>query len=481
MDQSSTAGDRTRWSALVILCLGVFMVVIDVSIVYVALPAIRKDLDLTNASLIWVVNAYTLALSGAQLLAGRLSDLYGHRRLLFIGLVLFTFASLACGFAGTQNMLIAGRTVQGLSGAIVSTVALSLVIHIFPDGQSRSKAMGLYSAVIAGAGSMGLMLGGLLTSALSWHWIFFVNVPIGVVTCVACLRLLPESAIRKTGVRLDVWGTVTITMSITLLTYAVVDGNGAGWSSFQTLATLAAAAILLVLFFFIEARVSAPLVPPEILKIRSLMVSSVVRLLWESGAAAAFFISLYMQIVLGLDPMQVAVALLPANITMAAFSLWFSAKLVTRFGTRLPLCVGMLVGAAALAMFARLRPDSALLDVVPGAILFGLSAGIVSSPLLLSAMRDVTPKESGLASGIVSTIAMLSNALGLAVLVSASSARTSDLLTLGSASAVAETGGYRLVFLIGTACLILAGLLGPILLRDPSRVPPPLAIRINPE
>ncbi|MCZ8405382.1 MFS transporter, partial [Achromobacter xylosoxidans] len=426
---------KQRWWALMVLCLGVLMIVLDTTIVNVALPSIREDLNFTETSLVWVVNAYMLTFGGFLLLGGRLGDLLGHRRMFLAGLVLFTVASLACGLARGQGLLIAARAAQGLGGAVVSAVSLSLIMNLFTEAGERARAMGVYGFVCAGGGSLGVLLGGLLTSKLSWHWIFLVNIPIGVAVYALCLRLLPAARGAAGGGRLDVAGALTVTASLMLAVYAVVNGNEAGWTSAQSLGLLGAAALLMALFLAIEARVAEPLMPLALFRLRNVATANVVGVLWAAGMFAWFFVSaLYMQLVLGYDAMQVGLAFLPANLIMAAFSLGLSAKLVMRFGIRGPLATGLLMAALGLALFARAPVDGHFAaDVLPGMLLLGLGAGIAFNPMLLAAMSDVEPSQSGLASGVVNTAFMMGGALGLAVLASRAAARTAALAGAGAA------------------------------------------------
>jgi EmrB/QacA subfamily drug resistance transporter len=459
--------NRKRWLALMVLCLGVLMIVLDTTIVNVALPSIRTDLGFTESSLVWVVNAYMLTFGGFLLLGGRLGDLYGHRKIFLIGLVLFTLASLACGIANSQALLVAARAVQGLGGAVVSAVALSLIMNIFTEPADRAKAMGVYGFVCAGGGSIGVLLGGLLTSTLSWHWIFLVNLPIGVAVYALCIALLPSARGHAHGEKLDVAGAVAVTLSLMLAVYAIVNGNEAGWQSTQTLGLLGAAVVLMVLFIGIESRVQHPLMPLALFRLRSVSVSNVVGVLWAAAMFAWFFISaLYMQLVLGYTPMQIGLAFLPANLIMAVFSLGVSARLVMRFGIRKPLAVGLWLAALGLALFARAPVNGSFaVDVLPGMLLLGLGAGMALNPLLLAAMSEVSPTESGLASGVVNTAFMMGGALGLAVLASAAVARTSAMAAAGAQVPLALTGGYNLAFLIGAVFAAVAGLLGAVLLR----------------
>jgi EmrB/QacA subfamily drug resistance transporter len=462
-----------RWWALMLLCLGELMIVLDTTIVNVALPSIRADLQFTESSLVWVVNAYMLTYGGFLLLGGRLGDLYGQRRLFLLGIALFTLASLACGLANSQGLLIVARAVQGLGGAVVSAVALSLIMNLFIEPTERAKAMGVYGFVCAGGGSIGVLLGGLLTSTLNWHWIFLVNLPIGIAVCAQCVALLPNDSACATRERLDVAGAITITTALMLAVYAIVNGNEAGWGSTQTLGLLVAALVLLAAFLAIEARVQHPLMPLGLFRLRSVAVSNVVGVLWAAAMFAWFFISaLYLQLVLGYSPMRVGLAFLPSNLIMAALSLGWSAKLVMRFGIRGPLAVGLLMAALGLALFARAPVEGRfIIDVLPGMLLLGLGTGIALNPVLLAAMSEVAPSESGLASGVVNTAFMMGGALGLAVLASGAVARTAALSAAGASAMVALHGGYQLAFVCGALCAVLAAVLGFVLLRADARAP----------
>jgi EmrB/QacA subfamily drug resistance transporter len=460
---------RQRWLALYVLCLGVLMIVLDTTIVNVALPSIRADLHFSETSLVWVVNAYMLTFGGFLLLGGRLGDLYGQRRLFVAGIVLFTLASLACGLAQSQGLLVAARAVQGVGGAVVSAVALSLIMNLFTEQGERTRAMGVYGFVCASGGSIGVLLGGLLTTALGWPWIFLVNLPIGGAVVALCMRLLPKGA-GLAGRRLDVAGALSVTSSLMLAVYAVVDGNAAGWGSAQTLGLLAGAVALFALFVVIEARVAAPLMPLALFKLRNVRIANMAGVLWAAAMFAWFFISaLYMQLVLGYSALQVGLAFLPANLVMAALSLGFSARIVMRWGVRRPLGAGLLLAAAGLAWFARAPVEGHfVVDVLPGMMLLGLGAGIALNPMLMAAMGDVKPEDAGLASGVVNTSFMMGGALGLAVLASIAAARSA-----GAEDAVALAAGYRLAFGIGAVCALVAAALGGLRMREIGAGPAP--------
>jgi EmrB/QacA subfamily drug resistance transporter len=472
-DEMTIEDNRTRWFALFVLCLGSLMIVLDTTIVNVALPSIRADLDFSQTSLAWVVNAYLLTFGGFLLLGGRLGDLYGHRRLFLSGISLFTLASLACGLAGSQEVLVAARAVQGLGGAIASAVGLSLMMMLFTEPAERAKAMGVFGFVAAGGGSIGVLLGGILTDSLDWHWIFLVNLPIGVAVVALSLRLLPAARLPRGNMRLDVAGAVTVTASLLLAVYAIVNGNQQGWTSSRTLGLLGAAAVLLATFLAVEARVRSPLMPLGLFRLRNVATANVVGVLWAAAMFAWFFLSaLYLQLVLGYSPLKVGLAFLPANLIMGTLSVGLSAKLVMRFGIKPPLATGLLLAAVGLVLFARAPVDgSYLVDVLPSMILLGLGAGMAFNPVLLSAMSDVKPEEAGLASGLVNTSFMMGGALGLAVLASLAASRTDTLSAAGDAHLAALNGGYHAAFIVGAIFAAGAAGLGAALLRTGQHAP----------
>jgi len=476
-----TLDSRSRWLALLIVCLGDLMIVLDVTIVGVALPSIREDLGFSETSLAWVVNAYLLTFGGFLLLGGRLGDLFGHRRLFLAGIGLFTLASLACGLAGSQAALIVARAVQGVGAAVVSAVALSLIVTLFTEPGERAKAMGVFGFVAAGGGSLGVLLGGVLTDALSWNWIFLVNVPIGIAVVVFSLLVLPGGRGVASGVRLDIAGALLVTVSMMVAVYAIVNGNEVGWTTTRTLGLLAVAGALMGAFLVIESRVAAPLVPLGLFKLRNLAVSNVIGILWSAAMFAWFFLSaLYLQLVLGYSPMEVGLAFLPGNLIMAVFSLGLSARIVMRYGIRAPLGVGLGLAAVGLLLFARAPVDGTFaIDVLPSMILLGIGAGMAFNPVLLAAMGDVPQEEAGLASGVVNTAFMLGGALGLAVLASLAAARTDSLTAGGGGELEALAGGYHAAFLVGAIFAASAAVIGVVLLRprelhEPSAVGEPV-------
>jgi len=447
--------------------MGSLMIVLDTTIVNVALPSIRGSLHFSQTSLAWVVNAYMLTFGGFLLLGGRLGDHFGHRRLFIGGIMLFTLASLACGVSTTQGMLVAARAVQGFGGAIVSAVSLSLIVSLFVEPADRVKAMGVFGFVAAGGGTLGVLLGGVLTDLLTWHWIFLVNVPIGIVVCLLSARVLPVSRASGAGGRLDAAGAVVVTAGLMLAVYAIVNGNQVGWLSGRTVGLLAGSAALLVAFLVVESRVRSPLMPLGLFRRRNLATANAVGVLWAAAMFAWFFLTaLYLQLVLGYTPLQVGLAFLPANLIMAALSLGLSAKLVMRFGIKPPLVGGLSLAAVGLALLARAPVHGHyLVNLLPSMILLGFGAGTAFNPLLMAAMGDVEQSEAGLASGIVNTSFMMGGALGLAILASVAASRTNHLLAAGSPRLAALVGGYRVAFMIGAAFAVLAAGLAAQMLR----------------
>jgi EmrB/QacA subfamily drug resistance transporter len=463
--------NRKRWLALYVLCLGDLMIVLDMTVVNVALPSIRDDLGFSQTSLAWVVNAYILTFGGFLLLGGRLGDLFGHRRLFLGGIALFTVASLACGLATSQGMLVAARAVQGIGGAVVSAVALSLLMTMFTEQADRAKAMGVFGFVLSGGGVAGVLLGGILTDLLSWHWIFLVNLPVGVVVYLLSLRLLPTAPGLAAGGSVDVAGAITVTASLMLAVYAIVNGNETGWTSAETLGLLAAGVALLGVFLAIESRISAPLVPLGLFRNRNVSTANLIGILLSAGMFAYFFFSaLYLQLVLEYTPLEVGLAYLPGTVVWGAASLLLSDRLVMRYGIKPPLVTGLALMLLGLVLLARTPVDGNwTLDILPATILAGIGAGIAFNPILLAAMSGVRPEEAGLASGVVNTSFMMGGAVGLAVLASLASSRTGALG--GDAQAGALNGGYHAAFILGAVFVAAAAAVGAALLRLPRPEP----------
>ena len=456
---------RKRWLALYVLCLGDLMIVLDGTIVNVALPTIRDDLGFSQTSLAWVVNAYLLTFGGFLLLGGRLGDLFGQRKLFLIGIGIFTAASLGCGLSTSQELLVTMRAVQGLGGALVSAVAFSLVITLFTETGERAKAMGIFGFVLSGGGVAGVLAGGILTDLFSWHWIFLVNLPVGALVFFLSMRLLPPVPGTASG-RLDVAGAVAVTGALMLAVYAIVNGNDTGWLTAQTLGLLGAAVLLVVVFLVIESRIAAPLVPLGIFRNRNLSTANVIGTVLAAGLFAYFFFSaLYMQIVLDYSPLEVGLAYLPGTVLWGMSSL-YSDKLVMRFGIKPPLLAGLSLMMLGLLLFARAPVDGSwAADILPATLALGLGAGIAFNPILLAAMSDVAPEQAGLASGVVNTAFMMGGALGLAILASLAQYRTDKLLDSGTDFVSATNAGYHAAFLLGIGFLAAAALVSGFVLR----------------
>lgn len=461
MTKDHHSHEKRRWLALIVLCLGTLMIVLDTTIVNVALPSIKTDLGFSETSLAWVVNAYMLTFGGFLLLGGKLGDLFGHRKLFLIGLTLFTLASVACGIAGSQTFLIVARAFQGLAGAIVSAVSLSLVMNLFPEPAARAKAMGIFGFVTSGGGAIGVLLGGILTNSLDWHWIFLINLPIGIGVFLLSLSLLSHSRDETASRRLDFAGAITVTTAMLLAVYAIINGNQAGWTSATTITQMATALLLLAVFFLIESRIKNPLMPLKMFRIHNLKTANMIGVLWAAAMFAWFFMSaLYLQVILGYNPLQVGLSFLPTNLIMGAFSIGLSAKVVMKFGTKKPLIVGMILASTSLALFAIAPANGTfLLNILPSMILLGLGGGMAFNPLLLSAMSDVPPKDSGLASGMVNTAFMMGGALGLAVLASLAAYQTENLISTGATQITALLSGYHWAFFTGALFAITAAFL----------------------
>lgn len=451
------ASDK-RWWALIILCLGALMIVLDTTIVNVALPSIRADLGFSQESLVWVINAYMLTFSGFLLLGGRLGDIFGHRRIFLIGLVIFTLASLACGFAHSQAVLIAARAIQGFGGAIVNSVAFSLIITLFHTPEDRAKAMGFFGFVASAGGALGVLLGGVLTGSFDWHYVFLVNIPIGVIVFALCAWLLPHSTLEDAPKHLDAWGAVLVTTALMLAVYGIVGGNDAGWLSFQTLGCLGAALAVLAVFMRVESRVQAPLVPLSVFSIRNVTPVSLIGILWSAAMFTWFFLSaLYLQLILNYTPLQIGLAFLPANLIMAAFSIGLSARIVMRFGVKLPLMLGMGMIALGLGLFAVAPLEGGfLLHVLPAMIALGIGCGLAFNPVLLAGTSDVPESEAGLVSGVLNTSFMMGGSLGLAVLASLAAWRTGAAAAAGAPQLLAMLEGYHLAFGVGMVSALLA-------------------------
>ncbi|MGP0050700.1 MAG: DHA2 family efflux MFS transporter permease subunit [Solirubrobacteraceae bacterium] len=450
--------DRARWIALVVLCAGMLMIVLDQTIVNVALPSIQRDLKFSASNLAWVVNAYLISFGGLLLLAGRLGDLVGRKRMFLVGLGIFTAASAACGLAQSQVLLVGARFVQGAGGAMTSSVILGVIVTMFPQPRELAKAMGVFSFVASGGASIGLLAGGVLTQALSWHWIFFVNLPIGVLTTVLATRLVPGDAGIGLRAGADIPGATLVTATLMLAVYAIVKTSDYGWGSAHTLVFGAVTVALLAGFVIREARAVTPLIPLRIFRSRAVSGANAAQMLMVAGIFGMFFLgAVYMQRVLGYDPLQVGLAFLPVAVSIGAFSLAVAPRLNITIGPRATLLPGLVLMSIGLVLFATapVHPDyvSRLLPIM---LLLGIGAGLGFPSLMTIAMSGAAPSEAGLASGLVNTSMQVGGALGLAVLATLSSSRAKDVLSTGGTSSAALASGLHLALAIGAGLVITA-------------------------
>jgi EmrB/QacA subfamily drug resistance transporter len=448
------ASGRERWIALYVLCTGMLMIVLDATVVNVALPSIQEDLGFATSSLAWVVNAYLIAFGGLLLLAGRLGDLLGRRRMFLTGIALFTAASLLCGVAQTQWLLVGARFLQGVGGAMTSAVILGMIVTMFPDPREQARAIGVYAFVASAGGAVGLLAGGVLTQSINWHWIFFVNIPIGIATAVLASRLLERDAGIGFAAGADVPGAALITSALMLGVYTIVKpAADYGWTAGRTLALAAVTLALLGAFLVRESRARSPLVPLRIFRERNLALANTIQILSVAGMFGMFFLgALYLRRVLGYDALQIGLAFLPVTVAMGFLSVRYAERLVMRFGARTTIVPGLALIMVALGLFARVPVHgSYLADVMPSMLLLGIGAGVCFPALMTLAMSGTAPADAGLASGLVNTTAQVGGALGLAVLATLSASRTGSLYAGGQSSAAALTGGYHLAFWIATA------------------------------
>jgi EmrB/QacA subfamily drug resistance transporter len=463
----------TRWMALMVLCAGMLMIILDVTIVNVALPSIQHDLGFSQSGLAWVINAYLIPFGSLLLLAGRAGDLVSRRGVFVSGLAIFTGASLLCGLAESQQMLIAARFVQGIGGAMTSAVILGMIVTMFPEPREQGKAIGVYSFVASAGGAVGLLLGGVLTESINWHWIFFVNVPVGIATVVAALRVLDNDRSVGKSRGADVPGAALITAALMVSVYTIVDPAAEyGWTAPRTLWLAAAAIALAVAFIVREATAATPLVPLRIFRSRGLTGANVAQLLSAAGMFGMFFVGvLYLQHVLGYDALTIGLAFLPVTVVMGGLSLRYSGRLIGRFGARTVVLAGLTPIAVGLAMFARVPVHGHyLVDVLPSMVLLGVGAGVAFPALAALAMAEAKPDDAGLASGVFNTTAQVGSALGLAVLATLSAGRYLTLRQDGVSDVVAQTGGYRLALLVASA-LVLAALTVTITVIRPATEP----------
>jgi EmrB/QacA subfamily drug resistance transporter len=468
--QVASRPDRRKWTALYVLCAGMLMIVLDVTIVNVALPSIQDDLGFSAAGLAWVVNAYLVAFGGLLLLAGRIGDLVGRRRIFLSGLALFSLASLLCGLAGTQEMLVAARFLQGIGGAMTSSVILGMIVAMFPEPREQARAIGVFAFVASAGGAVGLLAGGVLTQVLNWHWIFLVNLPIGAVTALLARRLLA----RDEGIGLaggaDVPGAALITSALMVGVYTIVKPAAEdGWTARPTLVLGLISLALLVAFGVREATARSPLMPLRIFRSRNLSGANAIQVIGAAGMFGCFFLgALYLQRVLHYDPLRIGLAFLPITVIMGTLSVRYSERLVMRFGARRTMIPGLVLITAGLLLFSRAPVDgSYLVDVLPVMLLLGTGAGICFPALMTLAMSGATASDAGLASGLVNTTGQIGGALGLAVLATVSTSRSGHQLAAGRPSAAALTSGYHLAFLIAALLTGVAIAIGLTVLRNP--------------
>jgi EmrB/QacA subfamily drug resistance transporter len=458
MTDTARRATDSRWLALVVLCAGMLMIVLDQTIVNVALPAIQTDLGFTQAGLAWIVNAYLIAFGGLLLLAGRLGDLIGHKRVFVLGLVVFTVASLLCGISTSPEMLIGARFIQGVGGALATSVTLGMIVKMFPKPVEQAKAIGVFSFVAAAGASIGLLMGGVLTQSLNWHWIFFVNVPIGVVAVVLANRLIKTVPGIGMGEGADILGAVLVTSSVMLGVYTIVKAESYGWGAAHTLVLGAVAVALLVGFVVRQAKAANPLLPLRVFRSRNVAGANGAQILMVAGMFGMFFLgTLYMQLVLGYDALQIGLAFLPIAVSIGTLSVGFSARLNTRLGERPVMLVGLGLMLVGLTLFVRAPVDGNYLEhLLPVMLPLGIGLGLAFPALMTLAMSGASGDDAGLASGLVNTTAQVGGALGLAILATTSTSHTTDLLAQGASRPEALVGGFHLAFGISAALVALA-------------------------
>jgi EmrB/QacA subfamily drug resistance transporter len=464
--------ETSRWFVLVLVCLAQFMVILDISIVNVALPSIHDSLGFSQTGLQWVVNAYTLTFAGFLMLGGRACDLLGRRRVFLVGTALFSIASLACAVADSQTLLVGARAIQGLGAAIISPATLAILSTSFSEGYERNRALGVWGAMSGLGGAAGVLLGGLLTQALGWPAIFLLNVPIGIAVVILGRSMIPAGRDIVPGRDFDFAGAVLISGGLTTLVYGIVRTDDLGWGSPGVLVPLAAAAAILGLFVLVEGRIARdPLIPLRVFRMPLLRAANiVVALLFVGIFSMWFFLSLYLQQVLHQDPLQAGLSFLPMTLALVGAST-LAPRLVNRFGVRPVLTGGMLCAAAGLALLAGISPDGTYLgDVLPGGLLATLGVGSSLVPATIVAVRGVPKDESGLASGIVNTSRLAGGTLGLAALTTLATSHTNAQLASGAGALSALTSGYEVAFLLGAVCCVVGAVVAATLLREPRGV-----------
>jgi EmrB/QacA subfamily drug resistance transporter len=470
-----TKSKDNRWLALYVLCAGMLMIVLDATIVNVALPSIQDDLGFSQSNLAWVVNAYMIPFGGLLLLAGRLGDLLGQRRVFIVGLTIFTVASALCAASPDQGVLVGARFIQGIGGALSSAVILAMIVRMFPKPNEQAKAIGVYGFVASAGGSIGLLLGGILTQAISWHFIFVINLPIGVLVGWLALRLVddPEGLGLKEGA--DFPGAALITLALMLGVFTILQITEWGWVDARTIAGLLISLALLVAFLRRQSRIVNPLMPLRLFRSRNVVGANSVQALLIAGMFGMFFLgALYLQKVLGYDALEVGLAFLPTTVVMGALSLGFAEKLIMRFGPRNILIPGFILVTIALLLFARTPVDgNYLTDLLPPFLLIGIGIGTSFPGIMTLAMSGATPEDAGLASGLVNTSMQVGGAVGLAVLATLSTERTEKLEAAGHSAASALTSGYHLAYLVGAGLAFTTVLIAIFVLRDerPEKAP----------
>ena len=461
--------DRRRWIALFVVCLGQLMIILDTTIVNVALPSIQSDLHFSQSSLTWVIDGYLITFGSLLLLAGRLGDLFGRKRIFLLGVAAFVAASILCGIAPSGTALVVARFLQGAAAALASAVIIAIIAVEFPEPADRAKAMSLYTFVIAGGASLGLLLGGVLTEAISWHWIFFVNLPIGLVTYVLGRSLIAENEGIAAGERIDWLGSVLITASSIALIYTLIKIPDWGWTGERTLALAGISVALLIAFVAFEARISNPIMPLRVLGLRSLVTANLVRGFLVTGAYSTFFLgSLYFEHVRGMTPIQIGLAFLAMSVSLAIMSAGLAARLVERFGPKRTLVVGIAGPVLGLLLFSQVGEHTPYVPAIFASFaLLGLGFGAANPPLMLIAMDDVPAKDAGLASGTIQVSIQLSAAIGLAALGTIATDRTNALRAAGEGATQALSSGYHLAFLIGAGAAAVGIVIAALALKAP--------------
>jgi EmrB/QacA subfamily drug resistance transporter len=464
--------DRRRWLTLVVVCFGQLMIMVDATIVNVALPAIQRDLHFTQANLTWVVNAYLITYGSFLLLAGRAGDLMGRKKVFLAGVAVFTLASVLSGLTQDQVMLVAARALQGLGGALSGGVIIAMIITDFPKPHDRAQAMSIFTFVIAGGGSMGLLVGGMLTQMISWHWIFFINLPIGLATLLLGWWLIQESESKGLSRDVDIAGSILVSAAMMVGVYAIVTAADQGWASLHTLGFGGASTLLLIAFFVLEARIKNPILPLRILRLPGLSGASAARALLASGGFTAYFLgALYLQHVKGYDAIGTGLAFLPQTVALGVLSMGITARLMRSFGPRAVAVGGLMIFAGGMVVLSTLDAHSAYFPgIFGGYLLFGIGAGMSFMPLLTIAMAQVPAAEAGLASGIANVTMQVTAAIGLAALSTIATNQAAFLIAQGQPLASALAGGYQLGFVLAAACIAVALLVVLVVLRSPARV-----------